>query len=332
MVNDSLVVEANRWSLNGTVFWAESTNLLIIRELWVRYRDLILSGYPHCVNMSGKSGRGKSVFLRYLIFYILLEAKKLCQETTLPTAEHLTDPRIAFMDRDNILYHITKETMTTFANRLELVDVVGQPHFYFSDNVDVDDAGAGSLVTMALSSGDTHVLKNFSKRMGEARTKRTSVLVMPGLDLSEMLQVFPDLSAEEVTFKFDVVGGNPRLACTRHFANKSSTYYPLVWQVVEMMFSREDHRHKQWAVNVVCVALDVAAKNKSSDALDSSTFRDFVVTGFEDGVAVGGEVFASRFMGFVASRIHSACEETTKATLVKLFGSWSGHVLNTRRN
>lgn len=315
MVEDSLVVEANRWSLNSTVVWAESTNLLIIRELWVTYRDLILSGYPHCVKLIGKSGRGKSIFLRYLIFYILLEAKKLCNDvqTALPSAEHLTDPRIAFMDRDNVLYHITKETKITFGNRLELLAAVGQPHFYFSDNVDVDDAGAGSLVTMALTSDDTNdALKEFSKRMDEARTKQRSVLVMPGLDLNEMLQVFSDLSAEEVTFKFDVVGGNPRLACARRFANRSSTYYPLVCEVVEMMFSGEEPRHKQWAVNVVCGGLD---------KLDSSTFRDFVVTGIEDGVAVGGEVFASRFMGLVASRIHSACDETKKATLVGLLGA-----------
>jgi hypothetical protein len=87
------------------------------------------------------------------------------------------------------------------------------------------------------------------------------------------------------------------------------------------MFPAEEVRHKQWAINVVCSALDRAKKNKAGDALDSSTFRDFVVTKIEDGVAEFGEVFASRFMGFVASRIHSSAEETTKASLRKLFGS-----------
>lgn len=105
------------------------------------------------------------------------------------------------------MYHITKENISIFGNLLELVAVVGQPHFYFSDNVDVDDASAGSLVTMALSSGDSDVLKEFSKRFNEARFKSRSILVMPGLDLSEMLQVFSDLPPKEVTFKFDVVGG-----------------------------------------------------------------------------------------------------------------------------
>jgi hypothetical protein len=199
--------------------------------------------------------------------------------------------------------------------------VVGRPHYYFSDNEDVDDAGAGSLVTMALSSGDANVLKEFSKRMDEARTKTRSDLVMPGLDLTEMLQAFPDLSAQAVTYKVDVVGGNPRLAFARQIADSWSTHYPLVCEVVEIMFPAEDVRHKQWAINVVCSALDMAKKNKAGDALDSSTFRDFVVTKVEDGVAEFGEVFASRFMGFVASRIYSSAEETPKATLRRLFGS-----------
>ena len=189
MLEDSLVVDVNRWSLSSSASWTESTKSLIIRELWVTYRDLILSGYPHCVKLIGKAGRGKSVFLRYLIFYILLEANKLCSQaqTTPPTAEHLTDPRIAFMDRDKILHHITKENITIFRNRFELVSAVGQPHFYFSDDEDVDDAGAGSLVTIALTSGDTDVLKEFSKRMDEAHTKTRANLVMPGLDLTEMV-------------------------------------------------------------------------------------------------------------------------------------------------
>lgn len=68
---------------------------------------------------------------------------------------------------------------------------------------------------------------------------------------------------------------------------------------------------------MVCSALDKAVRNKGSDALDSSTFRDFV----EEDMSSFREVFASRFLVFVASRIHSAGEETTKATLLKLFGS-----------
>lgn len=315
MLEDGLVEDGQQWSLSSSAFWAESTKMLVIRDRWVAYRNLMLSRYPHCVKLTGKSGRGKTVFLRYLIFYILLEARKRTR-----SEECRTDPRIAFMDRDKVLYHITKDGITPFGSLLELIAAVGKPHFYFSDNVDVDDAGAGSLVTMALSSGDADVLKEFSKRMDEARTKTRSNLVMPGLELGEMLQAFPDLSVEEVTFKFNVVGGNPRLAFARHLADKMSSHYPLVCQAVEMMFPAKEICHKQWAINVVCSALDKAVKDKASDALDSGTFRDFVVLDIEQGVV--GEVFASTFMGVVASRINQSIgEATTKATLLRLFGS-----------
>ena len=152
--------EDSQWILTGSVFWAEATTRLVIRQRWIEYRDRILrnSSKSRVVLLTGKSGRGKSVFLRYLIFYILLETK-----------EYLTDPSIAFMDRDAVLYHITKDSIALYGSLINLKAAVGTPHFFFSDNVDVDSASAGSLVTMAISSGDTDVLKEFAKRMHEAR-------------------------------------------------------------------------------------------------------------------------------------------------------------------
>lgn len=318
MKDGSLLKGVNQWILSSSVYWAEATTLLVIRERWIEYRDMILSSYPCCVKLAGKSGRGKSVFLRYLIFYILLGAAEL---DTADAPEHLTHPSMAFMDRDGVLYHITKDSIEWYRDFYHLVAAVGQPHFYFSDNVDVDNAGAGSLATMALTSGDADVLKNFSKRINEARFKTRLILTMPGLELDEMLRVFPDLNPQEVAFKFDIVGGNPRLACARVSADEKSSHFPLVTQVVEMMFPAESATHKRWAVTVVCNSLDKAKGNKTDGALDSSAFRDFFVTAVEEGAALFGEVFASTFMGLVASCIYSMGEETTKATLLKLFGS-----------
>lgn len=61
MLEDGLVEDGQQWSLSGKVFWAESTKLLVIRDRWIVYRNLILSRYPHCVKLTGKSGRGKTV-------------------------------------------------------------------------------------------------------------------------------------------------------------------------------------------------------------------------------------------------------------------------------
>jgi len=282
---------------------------------------MILSSFPYCVKLTGKSGRGKTVFLRYLVFYILLEAKRRSERSTSEEISNLTNPRIAFVDRDRKLYHITKEKIILFDSYFELKASAGQPHYYFSDNIDFSDASAGSLVTMAVSSGDTEVLKEFTKRMNESHIQRKSELIMPGLELPEMLMVFSDLSAEEVAFKFDALGGNPRLIRASPSININSSFYCQVSAVVDLIFSSESQERKDWTVSVVCNVLNKAEENRASDALDSSTFRDFVVLEVTNLTVKFKEVFSSRFLGFVASRIHSATETTTKATILKLFGS-----------
>ena len=320
ILQKALVIEPIQWSLPENVFWTDS-NKLIIRDIWITYRDMISSSFPYFVKLTGKSGRGKSVFLRYLIFYILLEAKKRCEITTSDEPSNLTDPRIAFMNRDKKLYYITKEKIILYDNYFVLVASEGKPHYYFSDNVDISEASKGSHVTMALSSGDTEVLKDFTKRMNESRIQRKSELIMPGLDLHEMLMVFSDLSNEEVFFKFDVLGGNPRLFRASPSINITSLFYCQVSAVVELIFSSESQERKDWTIGLVCNVLNKAAQNRSTDALDSSTFRDFVLLEVTNVAVKFKEVFSSRFLGFVASRIHSATETTTKATILKLFGS-----------
>jgi hypothetical protein len=224
------------------------------------------------------------------------------------------NPRIAFLDRDKSLYLVTKLSIQLFGSPQELVSLTGKPHYFFSDNQDVNEANAGSFVTMALSSGDTEVLKEFTKRMEEARTfgKPAFELVMPGLELEEMLLVFPSIAAEQVIFHFDVVGGNPRLFFSERIADNNSSYYLLVSELVGKIFPSQSSQNKQWAINIVCSALDTATKSISNDALDSSTFKDFEVSVSDEGVVKKGEVFSSRFMGLVASRIHRVCEESTK--------------------
>jgi ABC-type uncharacterized transport system fused permease/ATPase subunit len=72
--------EANKWRLTGeNISLGPRNQTLLIRENWVSLRDQILQGTlvsPQYLIMKGKSGRGKSVFMKYLIFYILFEARR----------------------------------------------------------------------------------------------------------------------------------------------------------------------------------------------------------------------------------------------------------------
>jgi len=225
------------------------------------------------------------------------------------------------MNRDKKLYYIAKEKIILYDSYFKLVASEGKPHYYFSDNVDIIEESSGSHVIMALSSGDTEVLKDFTKRMNESHIKRKLELIMPGLELHEMLMVFSDLSKEEVLFKYDVLGGNPRLFRANPSININSLFYCEVSAVVELIFSPKSQERKEWIIGLVCNVLNKAAENRSTDSLDSSTFRDFVLLEVTNVAVKFKEVFSSKFLGLVASRIHVASEATTRATLLKLFGS-----------
>jgi hypothetical protein len=136
-----------------------------------------------------------------------------------------------------------------------------------------------------------------------------------------MLMVFSDLSKEEVVFKYDVLGGNPRLFRANPSINMNSLFYCEVSAVVELIFSPKSQERKEWIIGLVCNVLNKAAENRSTDSLDSSAFRDFVLLEVTNVAVKFKEVFSSRFLGFVASRIHVASEATTRATILKLFGS-----------
>jgi hypothetical protein len=274
------------------------------------------------VKLTGKSGRGISVFLRYLIFHILLSARAKNVEQEAKNPEHIYNPTIVYMQKGDFVYVLTKDSIAVHTNLMEALLKHKRPHYLFADNVDVDDLH-GTEVTMALSSGDADVLKTFTKRMNESYkptlTTRHS-LVMPGLDLQEMCTVFGSMPPDEVRFRYDVVGGNPRLAFAEMWADIGSPYYPVVRSVVERLFVGDTEGHLTWATNVVCAAVDRATTGRAEDALDSSTFRDFEVVKFDGRNTVFREVFASTFMGIVAAKVYSMSEETTIATLLRLSG------------
>lgn len=281
------------------VYWGDGTSTLVIRSGWEQFRDAIFNCRPTYVILTGKSGRGISVYLRYLIFYILLVAKKAsntvdkkasAQSTDTANSNedaahvslntyggecHVTDPRIAYMDSTGKLYLITKDSVTPVANIYELLAADGaRPHYYFSDNADINTDIRGTLVTIAACSGDIDTLKHFTNRFSEAWNKTRLNLIMPGLELVEMLGVFGGFAVEDVTFKYDVVGGNPRLAFSHCLGDENSSHFALVRDIVEIMFRAQDPHLKLWAVDLVSSVLDKALKGKARDALDSGIFCD----------------------------------------------------------
>jgi hypothetical protein len=230
-----------------------------------------------------------------------------------------------YVSRDGVKHLAT-------ANNVLVWDKGGWPeniNYCFSDNVDIADADVGTHLTMAATSGDTSVLKEFRKRLngfGEPK----AVLYMPSLDYEEMQTVFPT-HGSELEFMFDVIGGNPRsMSIVPEDVNKQ--FYDVVGNALFFVFGEdytpqrdsEEQNEKQalgkWAIDIVLMTLQFAIKDsKSSSATtDSSLFKEFVVSpGYNGGV----EQYSSFFLGLVAGKLQENFDSNVIDTLRSLFGA-----------
>ena len=110
------------------------------------------------VLLKGKAGRGKSLFILCIILEILYCTKHNSPSLLCPSAGPFpTDPRILFIDRENNRHLVT-------LNEVTLLLLTPKVHYCFSDGVDLGFNSIGSLLTVAATSGDKEMLKQFVKR------------------------------------------------------------------------------------------------------------------------------------------------------------------------
>ena len=207
MINNQLSIvfqgEGELWRLTGTTsLWSTDCNTLLIREDWKNLRALILDSTKLMI-LKGKSGRGKTVFLLYLIFFILKDSSKGKNAT------------ILYVNRYGVAHIVTVESV-------KIVDIATatathKPNYYFSDNTDIKNDNFSNMITLAATSGDQTVLKEFRKRITEAHG---FILYMPSLALSEMSTLYPDDPVDVREFKFDVIAGNPRMYSSSFVLNR----------------------------------------------------------------------------------------------------------------
>lgn len=320
MQDGELQMDDSFWTLTETTPWDDGNVFsMLIRENWVRLREFFLSGEQvKAVLLEGKSGRGKTLFSKYFIFHILLEAKRLSASGTDLTSipEHLIAPRILHVGENGMIHHLTVNGVEILSS----TDCYQQPHYYISDNVDIlVGAFLGSHLTLAF--GDK--IREYDKRISEVGG---IVAYMQSLSFDEMRQVFirKGVSEEEIQFKFDVVGGNPRrFANVSESVDPSSEGYAQVEEVVEIMFPKASSHLKQWAINLVSKTLIRAIGGKGTSVTDNcSLFRDYIVLG--DCCAGHREVFATTFLGMVASALIAKCDDKlSKVSLSQLLGVYS---------
>jgi hypothetical protein len=297
------------YSLPNGNKWIDNVDILLERKSWKELTAILLSGPTEYVILKGKSGRGKSVFLIYLIYFILQHAKKL-KLNGISAPSHVSNPSIIYVNRKGVAHHMTTDSVQLIAN-----DYYGADYF-FSDNVDIVEGNLGRILNLAVTSGDENVLKEFHKRTAESNGK---ILFLPSLEFTEMELLFPKLSSEECQFRFDIVGGNPRWFLgieTR--ASKKSEYYGVVSDAVILLFGANlpgvsSYKIlRSWAINLIVVALE-----SSTSKTDSSLFMDFEIS---QNYMMSYETFATTFMGIVAGGIYQLSQGNLSESLRRLFG------------
>ena len=307
-------------SLPQGMIWIDSSNVMLIRECWKQLFSIMLS--KKSIILKGKAGRGKSLFILCVIFEILHCAKRNVPSLLCPAAGFFpSDPRIVYVDRGN------KRHVVTLSGVYSLSGYSGEIHYYFSDNVDIPDAIAASSLTMAATSGDTVVLKEYAKRIECTKPEDGVTLCMPSLELEEMRLLFPDFEPEELQFKYDIIGGNPRKMFSKNLRyKKDGEYVPPVIRVVRMVFGEEyeptsdgELTKKQalgaWAIS--SVVRELAAAVAPIVTTDSSFFKDYsLVEDFE----LGEEQYSSRFLRLVAGSLKESVDKDVMMKLESIFG------------
>ena len=331
--DNKLIQDGDLWSLADGTKWGGSMTSLLVTSDWKALSHVIMSQLESSnLMLTGKSGRGKSVFLLYLIFKILLEAKfkkNSVQEIEKTDASKKElNPVILYVDRSGISHYVTIDQVLIKDTRAGTSKVI---HYYFADDFDISTSNLGSHVTMAVTSGDIF-LNEWNKRIKESGGL---ILYMPSLTLESMICLFgKSYTKEEIIFKFDVINGNPREFRNNYKADLGSKYLVLVVECIKWMFGDEyiptqnclscykdssidnslttiKQSLGMWIINVI---IDALTRNYA----DSGLFKHYEVY---EGYKGHTETYVSTFLGYVAGQLFKLHKQEVSTTLRGLFGS-----------
>lgn len=217
---------------NGTIKFGDTT--LLVRQSWIELKNSILSGPAKGkhILLRGKAGRGKSSFVSYLIFAILLNARwssTRSRDELLAGSEEQEPPerqikrRMTSFEGDEERIRRRTNPVITFVThgdegsvtiRLSLDDMVvcqGAPagsHYYINDYVSGGNTKfLGSFLTMGVTSKEKQK-ERFEKNLAEEGGTK---FMMLSPSIEELRLMFDGLPEEDLNRLIEVVGHNPRL-------------------------------------------------------------------------------------------------------------------------
>ena len=202
---------------------------LLIRQEWIDLKNEILSErqdkHHKTIFLSGTAGRGKSSFVYYLMYCILMRAKESKKRKS---EEELL---IGFVknasNKENILLTVNGATVGA--------SIPHSVYYYIADiKEDEDRVDLAQCFTMVVASDDAGK-KEFRKRVKEAGDSGYGYAMLSPTR-EQMHLIFKNiLTADEIDFRLDVVGCNPRdfnmMACVAY--KRDLELEPLVLKTCE---------------------------------------------------------------------------------------------------
>ena len=209
------------------------------------------------------------------------------------------------------------DSFLLYTNEYSIVlNIPTSAYYHISDvKCDIPQTYLAQRFTMAVASDDFGK-KEFGKRLSEAGCNG-KIFVMTSPTREQMHLIFEDrFSPEEIDFRLDVVGCNPRALSLDlcGYTPDSSVFLALEETCVEVLgISKTDERF-EWVTSVVMCAIEVAKYEDKKITLNN-LFRETCVHGRQ-----WPSFYTSTFMSFLAGKIRDKFRADTMGFLMMLFG------------
>eukprot|EP00428_Durinskia_dybowskii_P069835 CAMPEP_0170415496 /NCGR_PEP_ID=MMETSP0117_2-20130122/32641_1 /TAXON_ID=400756 /ORGANISM="Durinskia baltica, Strain CSIRO CS-38" /LENGTH=556 /DNA_ID=CAMNT_0010673473 /DNA_START=61 /DNA_END=1731 /DNA_ORIENTATION=- len=306
---------------------------LLVRQEWIDLKNDVLAERPDkhhkTIFLRGTSGRGKSSFVYYLMYCIMIGARKAEQESEQESEPaNRSKKRKAEQESGHVVVGYVRNEgsaevkfLLTLSGVKRVASIPSSVHYYIADiKGDQNRTNLAQRFTMVVASDDAGKAE-FRKRVEEAgRTRSGYTKYMPSPTTEEMHSIFKDtLSTEEINFRLGVVGRNPRKLGTEWDTYKPNPDFEglvkeTCAEILGCAETDKDPAHFNWVMGVVMQSIDTATVLENKITM-TSLFREDILMDI-----TWISVFTSTFMCFLAGRIRDKFTYDTLGYLTLLFG------------
>lgn len=291
---------------------------LLVRQEWINLKNALIDtdNNHKTIFLRGVSGRGKSSFVYYLMYCILIAAKGSKKRKAEQENEPDEEPDVVGYVRNEGFAEVKFLLRVSGIKNVDSIPI--SVYYYIADiKGDVNSTNLAQRLTMAVASDDVGKTE-FRKRVKENHGK---TYAMPSPTREQMHSIFKEaLSTVEIDFRLDVVGCNPRELGTvsDETYKNNEDFDKLVRDTCAEILGCEETdtnpSHFKWVMGVVMQSIETAIVGENKITM-TSLFRDDIQV---DNKLIS--VFTSTFMCFLAGRIRDKFAANTTSVLTNLFG------------